>query len=529
MPKPTKAEIIEAYGQELNNNVLLEERLAELELALEDRDWLKLSLSGEREFSRDGLAKIIQLSRMMMLKNPLINHAGDVTQHYVFGQGVEVRYEDERLNDVWQAFWDDPKNQVELTSPEAMFAKERELEETGNLFLTAFTNISSGRVRLRSIPIEDIRGIITDPEDSKQPWYYHRVWTQRVIDSRFTQHDAQRTTERQAYYPAMGYYPAGADRRTEIGGHPVMWDSPVYHTKIGGSALMKFGVPEFYAALDWARAVKEQLEDFATTHRALARFAWSLTAKGGSKAVAAAKTKLGTTLGLATGSGAETNPPPGVASTFISTEGVDMKPIQTRGMAPPPDEGRMLGLMVAAATGIPYTILYGDADVGNLATAKTLDRPTELKMLARQIHWTGTFRAISSYVMLQAVSAASGPLHTLGNVAADPEDASRTLVWTPAAEVDPLLHVDWPELLERDVSALVTAIVQAVTLDGKPRSELFDDELVIRLLLAALGEDDIDEILAARDGNTGAAEAKFGKALVAMQEMVEASRNGRTK
>ena len=523
---PTKAQFVEAYGQERNTNILLEERLAELELALEDQEWLKLSLTGEREFSREGLGKIVRLSRLMFLKNPLINHAAEVTGHYVFGQGVTVQHADERLNDVWQAVWDDPKNAVELTSPEAMFAKERELEETGNLFFAAFTNMSSGRVRLRSIPVEEIRDIITDPDDSKQPWYYHRVWTQRTIDGRYSLHGSQRSEERQAYYPAMGYYPVGAERRDAIGGHPVLWNSPVHHTKIGGSALMKFGVPEFYAALDWARAVKEMLEDYATTHRALARFAWSLTV-GSKKKVAEAKTKLGTTLGSSSGSGAETNPPPGVASTFIASEGADLKPIQTKGMAPAPDEGRMLGLMVAAATGIPYTILFGDADVGNLATAKTLDRPTELKMLARQIHWTGTWRALSDYVMLQAVGALSGPLHALGNVMHDPEDASRTLIWKAGAEVEPRLDVDWPAILERDIGELVGAIVSAVTLEGKARSELFDDELVIRLLLVALGEDDIDEIIAARDGNANDAEAKFGKALVAVQEMVEANRNGR--
>ncbi len=74
---PTKAQFVEAYGQERNTNILLEERLAELELALEDQEWLKLSLTGEREFSREGLGKIVRLSRLMFLKNPLINHAAE--------------------------------------------------------------------------------------------------------------------------------------------------------------------------------------------------------------------------------------------------------------------------------------------------------------------------------------------------------------------------------------------------------------------------------------------------------------------
>ncbi len=517
---PTKAQYVEAYGEELDNNAFLEERLAELELALEDRDWLKLSMDGSREFSRSGLARIIQLSRMMTLKNPLINRATEIGGHYVYGQGVSIQYADEDINEVWQTFIDDPKNQVALTSPVAQLAQDRELSETGNLFLAAFTNISTGRVRMRGIPVEEIQDIITDPNDDKQPWYYRRVWTQRVNDQRFT--GSQRAKEMQAFYPAMGYYPAPGNKLKEISGHPVVWDTPVHHVKIGGSLVMKFGVPEFYAAFDWAKAVKEQLEDYATTHRALARFVWNLTVKS-KKKIESAKTKLGTTLGN-TGSGAETNPPSGVASTFIASEGTEMKPIQTKGMAPPPDEGRGLGLMVSAATGIPYTILFGDADVGNLATAKTLDRPTELKMIARQVVWTGVWQTLADYVMMQAVGATGGPLRAQGTVVPDVEDASKELVWRPGVETH--FDVEWPAILERDVLARVGAIVKAITLDGKQRSELFDDETVMRMLLVALGEDDIDELIAAHEGNADASEAKFGSALVKIEEMVEANRNG---
>ena len=203
--QPTKAQFGEAYQQEAETNVRLEERLAGLELAIEDRDWLKLSMEGGREFSRAGLAKIIQLSRMMTLKNPLINRPTEVGGYYVFGQGVSIQYADDDINAVWQAFMDDPKNKVALTSPVAMIAQERELSETGNLFMAAFTNISTGRVRMRAIPVEEIQAIITDPNDDRQPWYYHRVWTQRVIDGRFSAHESQRSKEMQAYYPAMGY------------------------------------------------------------------------------------------------------------------------------------------------------------------------------------------------------------------------------------------------------------------------------------------------------------------------------------
>ena len=519
MKTPTKAQFVEAYGQERQSNLLLEERLAELELALEDASWLKLSLSGERDFSRDGLAKIIRLSRLMFLKNPLINHGVEVQSHYVFGQGLSISLEDERLNDAWQAFWDDGRNRAELTSSQALLSKEQELETTGNLFLALFTNIATGRVRVRGIAVEEMRDIICNPEDSREPWYYKRVWTERKLDFRFR--DSLNSEHREAFYPDFRYWPT--PRPATLGGIPVMWNSPIHHVKVGGTSEMKFGVPETYAALDWARAAKEALEDYATTHRALARFAWSLTAKG-RKGVSEAKTKLSTTLGKATGSAAESNPPPVVGSVFIASEGADMKPMQTRGMAPPADEGRMLWLMTAAGLGIPHTILAGDADVGNLATAKTLDRPTELKMRARQMLWSSVFANLSDYVLMQAALTTSGPLRGLGNMVNDAQDNSRMVVW--GQDVNPHLDVDWPEILERDTAAMVEAIVKAATLDGKPLAELFDTPTVARMLLRALGEDEIDELLAQQDVNANETEANFGKALQDLRQMAEAGRNG---
>ena len=115
--QPTKAQYVEAYGQERQTNILLEERLAELELSMEDSAYIKLSMEGDREFSRNGIDKIVKLSRIMQLKNPLINHAVDVMSHYVFGQGAELAYEDERPNDVRQGAWAGAKDRARRPGP----------------------------------------------------------------------------------------------------------------------------------------------------------------------------------------------------------------------------------------------------------------------------------------------------------------------------------------------------------------------------------------------------------------------------
>lgn len=53
----------------------------------------------------------------------------------------------------------------------------------------------------------------------------------------------------------------------------------------------------------------------------------------------------------------------------------------------------------------------------------------------------------------------------------------------------------FPPLLEHDVESRVKAIVSAATLDGKTPAGTLELKDITRMLLVALGEDDIDEIL----------------------------------
>ena len=499
MTTKTKSDLLTENAQLLDSIELFTERLAELELALEDTDWIRMSLEGLTEFSNAGLSRIIAIARLAFLKNPLINRAVNVQAFYVWGQGVNIEAKPDEIDAVVQRFLDHPKNQAELTSHQAQTMKEVQLQITSNLFFVLFTNSSTGRVLVRTIPVDEILGgdIISNPEDDKEPWFYKRVWSQRTFDLETGERGSVSKT---AYYPDFRYRPAATGRPDTIGGHPVHWDQPVLHVKVGGLDGMRFGVPEVYSALDWAKAVTKDLERYATLRAALARWAHKLSIEGGSAGVAAAKAKLGSTLG--TGGGQETNPAPITASTFISTPGARLEAMQTRNALPSPDDGRRLGLMVSAGTGIPETILFGDAEVGNLATAKTLDRPTELKMLDRQTLWADTLKDVLLYVIEQAARKANGPLAGVVTLTPDEDDAELVRPTVRMADADgteqevpPPIEVVFPAILERDVVARVDAIVNALTLDGKSPAGTIDPRTAVTLLLQALGLDDVDEIL----------------------------------
>lgn len=459
---------------------VLQERLAELELALEADSWVPWGdRSDGGEFSRDGLDRLVRQSRLFYLKNPLIKRAVEVSALYVWGQDLTVKAAHPDVDALIQSFWD--ANKRALTGQQASRALEVELKCTGNVFLALFVNPIDGAVKVRPVPVEQIREVLTNPDDRQEPWYYRRRWSQTDLEGRATQQEA--------LYPDWRYRPA--DMPAVIGRTPVEWGASLCHVKVGGFIHWLFGCPETYAAQDWARAYKESLEDDSTRSRALARFALILSTPGGKRGVAAAKSRLGTTYGNS--ELADTNPPPLAGSTFIGGEGADLKAMSVGGAMPPADHSRPLRIMAAAGMGLPDH--FFDADVGNHATASTLDRPTELASNERRNLWNDTLGDLLAFVIDRAATAPLGPLRKW----AAGTDADGAVEWNDDPETgEPLdVHVDldWPDLLEADVTKRVGAIVSAATLDGHPAVGTIPAETLSRLLLGALGVDDMDEEL----------------------------------
>lgn len=454
---------------ERNNAELLRESVAQLELQLEDEGWRQMAAGSEYEFSLSGLRKIMQLSRLMFLKNPLINRAVTLQSIYVWGQGVTISAEDDTMQATVDEFLNDPRNQAELTSHQARTMKEQDLQVLGNLFLALVDDMSTGAVVVRSIRPEEIEDIITDPEDAKSPWCFKRTWSQKKLNGQIE--------SRTAYYPALGISEEARGQLLAQFGDKLL-TTPVLHVRVGGLSDMRMGVPETYQAIDWARAYKGFLEDWASINRALAKFAWSINVPGGQKNVAAAKARLGTTVGSGS-TLAETNPPSTTGATWVGS-GVEPKPIKTAGATTSAEEGRRLLLMVSAATGMPETF-FGDVSTGNLATAKSLDRPTELKFRDRQELWKSVLQTILGYVVERSSRAANGRMRQADG---DPN--------TKAG-----IQVTFPPILEHDVNQQIAGIISAATLDGKTLAGTLPLEDVTRMVAAALGVQDVEALVAA--------------------------------
>ncbi|GAK12233.1 phage portal protein [Geomicrobium sp. JCM 19039] len=385
---------LKEYARGMDNQFqYLTEKIGTLELALEDQGWQKLTMESSQEFSQQGLMTIRNLSRVMFLKNPLIRRAVLTQSNYVFGKGVDFSVVDEEKHanekQTMDDFKDNVENKRELTSHQSMTQKENELQLFGELFFVLVTLPTTKQVIVRSIPADEITDIIMDPEDSKRPLFYKRERDVQRMNFTTGQYE---TKHEVTYFRDWVVEGDRAANHKRIGEHDVRQDAVIYHVSVNHLSDMKRGVSEVYSALDWARAYKEFLENWATIVKAHSRYAWKVATKGGKKGVANAQQamKQGPQ-----GNGA----PPLTASSFIGSEGTDIEPMRTAGATTSASDGQHMVHMVSAATGIFYHYLVGDPSTGNLATAKAMERPMELQFLNRQELWKNVFQDIYRYVI----------------------------------------------------------------------------------------------------------------------------------
>lgn len=478
----------------------LQERVAELEI--DELGWERLSWEGQRDFSRDGLQKIADRARLFYLKNPIINRGVNVQALYVYGQGLNIAAPDDRVGKLIERFIDDPGNQRVFTSHQARGDLEKLLAVGGNVFFALFTSPSSGRVQVRSMLMSEMRDLICNPEDASEPWFWIREWADPAAPGQ----------TRARAYPDFRHWPAQLPPAVMWQGKqvPVADDTRIYHIKVGSLADMRWGLSEVYQALDWAFAYKGFLEDAATLFKALSKIAWRMTVKGKAAEVAAARAKLSRQ--PASSSEPQTNRQI-AGMTAISGDGNLMEAMPKTGASISPEDGRRIALMAFAAMGLPETF-FGDVSVGTLATATSLDRPTELKFRDRQQLWVDVHEDLLSYVIDRAIEAPNGGLpgawvpeegadsfeaypNGRGRWVLDPDpDAITPAGEEPPEEGDRSVEVGFPSILEHDVGASVEAIVKAVTLGGSPLQDaLITPQQASAALLEALGFDNIDEML----------------------------------
>ncbi len=470
----------------------------DIELALQNVDWMRQINLSWLEFTRWGIQQIILISRLYYIKNPILRRLIDISAAYVFGRGVEISSTDEDANEVLKEFVED---NAMVLGQIGLAKLEKTKYYDGNIFFAFFPDkVNTGKVKLRTIDATEMQEIISDPDDTDTEWYFKRVWSQKIWNPANGTWDL---ISQQAYYPALDFEPN--EKPAMFNGIPVLWDIPIHHRKCGEVAKWVFGCPIIYPAIDWARAARRFLEACMTVRLSLASIAATLTTKGGQQALQGAKQQLSTTVGPQAEIW-DTNPTPVSASIFASGPGTTLQAFNTRGGGGDPEDVRQYKLMCCMVCGVPETFL-ADVSTGNLATATTLDRPTELVFMEKQEAWREDLTIIAKYVLKVSSGASGGKLKE----ALDSRQVRKVRIvearryqnergkwiWEKsAAKPDTIeVKVSFPSIREGDIPQLVTATTDAMTLGNKGGQVVgIDEKAGVRRLYELLGMENGDEL-----------------------------------
>jgi len=465
-----------------NQVELLEESILGLEdLALEDVGWRRMIAMAPYQFSRRGLNMITAMCRVASIRDPLIKRGLGLRANYVWGQGVGLQAKaaqdaTQDVNTVVQAFWDDPDTKRVLSGAQAQDEREKALGTDGNVFIACRTDQLTGRVRLRLIPFAQILDTISNPDDMQDVWYVRREWS---VNQTNLITGALEQALRSTWHPVLGYQPPQAARPQQIAGWPVRWDEPILHCAVNRPEESAWGIPDAYAAVDWARAYSEFLQDWAKLMRALARYAWKAKTSGAKAAQLRAALNRPSTDPL---NGRPVAPTAGQAA--VMDPNTELEAVSKSGATLDADSGRPLAMMVSAALDVPVTMLLLDPGItGTRATAETLDQPFERSMSNRRQLWAAWILQLVDHVIDSAVTAPRGLLRGMVT-----QDGDRRIV-TLAGDTERTVTVVWPQMDAEDPLSRVQAIAAADATGHLP------PRTVVSLFLQALGVDDVDEIL----------------------------------
>lgn len=498
---PAEPGVSLAEASALANQVeILTEALGDGMSALrrEDAGWTKLGGAATGELmTRPELIDAHKVCLTAYIRSPLIGRGVRIRKNYCWGGGVEIAARDAAedgdqhpVNDLLQQLLDSGEFKRTLGSGQAREEREVNLHAAGEFFLLAVHDQQAKTVRPRLVASAQIADYIANPDDPSDVWLYKRTWTTMRTDLSFPDRQgrvpAPTAVTRTEWHPSLEYAARTGlrDQVMLIGADPVRWDQPIQHCAVNSVGEAPWGIPHVYAALDWDRAYADYLGRWAGLMTALSRYAFTATAPP--KQAAKIRDSLRRGQGTDPISGQPTDP---VGATAVMSSDATLAPMHASGATIDSGSGKPLAGMVASALDVPITMLLADPGTsGARAVAETLDRPLELTTGSAQQLWTDWLKAFFDHVIAVAID--DGLL---------PQD------------VDTTVDVTFPPLADTPLEERLKALDVARAAGAPPL-------LILRLMLEALGVEDVDEVLEdMQDENGDFVDPRVTSALALMQ------------
>lgn len=422
---------------------------ADLELALEDRGWIRLGTVPSGDLDPVSRTAVVERARLYWHKDPLCKQAVRLWTDYSVGDGLSFRAEKGTAQKILEEFFTHRSNRSVLRAGGQRKSSNKLLID-GEIFFGFFGKLPIVR---RFDPIQ-ITKIVSLPDDAETPVFYKREFS--------TPAGAQKTR----YYLDWAFEGEDEDKipvlKDENGreivpvrddaGAPVL----IYHVRFDDLATR--GNSLLGSVLDWCREHRRFMMARVAITQALSKFALKLSLQGGAGALAAAKTQLASTADRDT---LETNPPPVAGSTWLENRAATLTAMpRATGGRESRDDSDLFKLMIAPGVNIMLHY-FGDPSTGNLATATSMELPMRKAFQAYRQLWVEFYEDLFGLVLARAGK--------------------------EKAKVD----IDFPPILDADVATLG----QSLTAVKAAQPEIPDQPEMIQHTLTAYRLNNVAEIV----------------------------------
>lgn len=357
-------------------NFKLAEALNSVSLMIDNQGWTSMATpSSDSGLSLTDVKRASAQLRELSVGNPLVKRGYKLRSSYVWSRGFTHSKVSSRVrNTMFSAV-----NERCLFSDAAHEELELAAYTDGNIFVL-------GRLsdkQFSRVPISEISGVMTDPDNNEVIWAVRRSWTRTNTSG---------NVESVVRWYYTDTYPEDQAKartfKTSAGSEPVDMTHIMFPQTFNSHVGWTFGVPDALPIMAWSRLYREFLENGTIMTKALAQFAYKISAKSRA-GVSGAAAKVATPDGQ---SGR-------VGATAAMGADVDLMPMPKAGNAYDFEAGRSIAAMIAAGLEVSIVALLADpGQSGAYGTAQTLDTPTMKAMQARQNIWTLFYKRLMRFI-----------------------------------------------------------------------------------------------------------------------------------
>lgn len=378
-----------------NNEILAESysALARATLDFDEKGWSPINQFEASGMRLEDVKVISRQARRQSASNPLLKRGSMLRSSYVFGHGYKMSSRNAPLPPRFQSVIDDPINQQVLFGENAAKKNERALFTDGNFFV----RYDRRNRRFSRVPLDEIAGWATDPDDPELIRYYLREYQVRApVTDPYNSYLAE---TRKVWYP-LDYVdnPVSQINNISVDRNFVIIDS-----KANGETGSLWGLPDCLPALPWSWAYSEYLKDGSKMLKALSGIAWQVktkSAKGGNNISSKLINNKEVAATAVTGSDIELNAMPRNNSVDLAT-------------------GQPLAAMAATAMEVSVQALLSGPGAEGGGGTQVLDQSTLNAAYARQGNWEDFFMRVLRVIGVPE------PSVTFNNIIVDP--AYRTI------------------------------------------------------------------------------------------------------